>query len=238
MQSLGHNQKKSVAGAVVITINARLIVKQEPISTIEGIPNLPDHQLAAKAHSKDWQNNIWPLIIQNTTDIIDYGNMFTSACDQLNSLIPDLESKDPIVAQKAKDQFTEVLQALLQNLGKKKISSSTIATKIKKFHDDFQPLYNKFDKDFTEADKRINRIDQKIALKTVERKMYNLEARGYIYAIVGTAVALPVTLISTAILAPPGIGLLVGGILILAEIGSIPTILVFYILKQWIKFTS
>ena len=54
----GQKHKELVAGATLMTKNARLIVQQLPISTIPEIPNLPAHQEAAKIQSKDWLDNI------------------------------------------------------------------------------------------------------------------------------------------------------------------------------------
>lgn len=68
----GQNQKDTVSGATQVTKNARLIVDQATIDTIKEIPNLPTHQNAAKEQSKKWTDNIWPLIIKTTAEIIDY----------------------------------------------------------------------------------------------------------------------------------------------------------------------
>lgn len=141
----GENQKNAIAGAVLVTQNARLIIEQQAIATIKEIPSLPDHQQAAKVQSKEWLDNIWPLIIQTTADIIDYANTFQSAYEQLLTLVPKLKAGD-------KKDFIQVLKVvLLQNLQEKKTSSTTIADKIKAFHDNFQPLYGEFLSDFKAA---------------------------------------------------------------------------------------
>ena len=102
----GKNQKDTVAGATQVTKYARLIINQGDIATIKEIPKLPTHQQAAKTQSNDWVNNIWPLIIDTTADIIDYANTFQATYSALLDLIPDLEKGDA----KAKTEFTQALQ--------------------------------------------------------------------------------------------------------------------------------
>lgn len=218
----GNSQKNTVAGATQVTKSARLIVDQADIGTITEIPDLPAHQQAAKTQSNTWTNDIWPLIIQTTAEIIDYANTFQSSYDQLKTLVPKLEAGDA----KAKSDFIEVLNiVLIPTLQDKTATAKSIAEKVSTFHADFQPLYTKFQADFTKANDLMTKDNLEILDKQADQTAWRGKALGYEMGAVAAGIALPITIAATFVFAETGVGILIGGILIAGELAAIGTLL-------------
>ena len=218
----GEHQKNTVAGATLVTKNARLIIQQEDIATIKEIPNLPTHQKAAKTQSNKWLHDIWPLIIKTTTEIIDYANTFQASITQLNDLIPKLEKGD----KKAKDDFVQVLEVILiPALKEKSKTARDIATSVSKFHDNFEPLYNEFAADFTKANDLMTHDKQEIREKQAQEKQWEAKARAYEISVIALGIALPVTAAATVAFSETGVGLLIGAVLMVGELSAIGALL-------------
>ncbi len=221
----GENHRKTVAGATAVTKCARLIVSQQDISTIKEIPNLPEHQSAAKKQSNDWLNDIWPLIIKTTADIIDYANTFQATYDELVKLVPQLEDGD----EQAKDQFVNTLhQVLLPALQDKETVSQSIVDKIKTFDSNFVELYQKFASDFNEANEVMTADKPQIVALQKEVNVWKDKAAHYEQVIVAAAIALPMTTSGTALLSETGVGVIIGGILMIGELAALGTELGMY----------
>lgn len=221
----GTNHKDIVSGATQVTKNARLITDQADIATIKEIPDLPTHQKAAKDQSNKWVSDIWPLIIDTTADVIDYANTFQATYTELLSLLPKLEAGDV----KTKDEFVQALQiVLIQALTDKSTTANGIVLKIRQFHTDFQPLYNKFQVDFKAANDVMTKDNNAILDKLADLTMWKGKAIGYEMAAVSMGVAIPITAAATAVFSETGVGLLVGGILMAGELAALGTMLGLY----------
>lgn len=221
----GSSQKDVVAGATLVTMNARVIIDQQAISTIKEIPNLPDHQAAAKKQSANWLNEIWPLIIKTTAEIIDYATTFQVMYKQLLVLIPKLEQGD----QKAKDEFVSTLQGVLvAALQKKENTAKNIKDDIVKFASDFEELYQKFATDFDAANRVLTADEPKITEYQKEIDALNEKAKTFVKLIIVPAIAIPATIVGTMVLAATGVGLIIGGILLIGEIAALVTLIVEY----------
>lgn len=221
----GQNQKDTVAGATQVTKNVRLILLQEDISTIKEIKNLPTHQKAAKGQSTEWVNDIWPLIIQTTTEIIDYANTFQSTYEGLLTLVPKLEKGD----KQAKDDFVQALQVvLIPNLQDKTKTAKSIADSIKIFHAKFEPLYHSFLEDFTQADKVLTKDKTDVIAIKADLAKWHVKALAYEITMTTMAVALPCTAAATVAWSATGVGLIVGGIIFVGELAVLGTMLGLY----------
>ena len=220
----GDNQGEVMSAASLVTKSARVIVLQEDISTIKQLPDLPQHQQKARVQANNWLNNIWKLIIQSTADIIGYGIQFTAAYNSLLKLVPKLESGD----EEAKNDFSEVLNFLLDNLKRKKTTATQIAGDIQTFHDSFLPLYQKFRSDFEIADDIITGDCEEIKSLKRKKNVALVDAKKYEWAAVSAGIALPIIGVSTVVLAETGIGAVIGGILIVADLSAISATLVKY----------
>ena len=220
----GDNQRESMSAACLVTKSARVILLQEDVSTIKQLPDLPQHQRKARVQANNWLNNIWKLIIQSTADIIDYGTQFTAAYKNLLTLVPKLKSGD----EEAKNDFSAVLNFLLDNLNRKKTTATQIAGDIQTFHDSFVPLYQKFQSDFAIADDIITGNCEEIKTLKLKKKVALLDAKKYEWAAVGAGIALPYIAVGTVAFTATGIGAVIGGILIVADMSAISATLVKY----------
>ncbi|XP_064383991.1 uncharacterized protein LOC135332981 [Halichondria panicea] len=220
----GQNVKYSVAGATGVTVNARLIIQQANI-IIPEIPTLQDHQKAAKKQSQEWVDNIWPPLINTTAEIIDYANTFQATYDVLLELVPRLRAGDV----DARDEFVQALKgALIPELQSKLFKANKLATSTKQFHDGFEPLYNEFQKDFTEAIKVMTKDNTKIQEDQASLVEWKTKADLEIFAILAFGISLPVTVVATALLSETGVGVLIGGIIIVGELIAIGVLLAEY----------
>ena len=228
----GENLKSVVSGATLVTTYARAIIEQEEINKIKEIPKLPDHQKAAKQQSHTWLNDIWPLIIKTTADIIDYANTYQSTYDQLLTLIPRLEAGD----KKAVGDFKKILEYLLKNLNEKKQSVSTTTSNITDFYGKFEPLFNEFSDDhkaaslvMTQDRKDVSELQAQITTLNSEAQLCGFGAIGSVVAGVGTASFMIYTA-ATSGMGP--VGLVVGAICLLIEVGGLIASLTEYINKM------
>ncbi len=205
----GHNVNSSVAGgATVVTENARLILQQAVINALPEIPKLLGHQKSAQNQSQEWVDKIWPLIINTTAEIIDYANTFQATYNALLELIPRLQAGD----MDARDEFVQALKgALIPELQSKLSRANEIATSIKQFHNDFEPLYSEFQKDFTEANKVITKDKMKIQDDQASRVKWDTISSLEVVAILVCGATLPVTAVAMAMFPEIGIGVLIGG---------------------------
>ena len=225
IESHGQNQKETVAGASVAIMNARLIFQQEAIPSIKEISKLPTHQQAAKDQSHKLIEEIWPLVLKTTTDIIDYANTYQATYSQLSALIPELKSG----STKAKEEvLSAVKQVLLQALHDNFSSGKAFTTTIQKFHDDFQPLFDDFKLDFVAANQIMTEDNEKIAEKQKELCEWKEKATKYQIAYTAAAVAMPITVATTYFFSETGVAVLFGGILFAGEVATLATMLTLY----------
>ena len=205
--SIGNKLKATVSLASVITTNARAIIAQKDVA-IEQILHLPEHQKKARAHAKNWLDNIWPQIFDTTSSIIDFANTFDSAQQNLLQLTERLEKGD---TEQAKKEFLDVLnEVLLKSLQQKRDSSSKIARNVESFHDEFQADYEAFHSDFVEADKVITGYNEELRQKKGKRDDTLAEAKDLKTGIVVDAVAVPFMGLLAAPLALVGVGAAAG----------------------------
>lgn len=160
--------------ATRMTMHANTVMQQPDIKLDDPdypeLPSLPEHQSAARGHCDDWLKNIWPSIINLTIDVTDYTNTFNSSYQSLSNLVPRLQDGDT----GAKEELMQVLnQVLLPALKKKQAKSSQVADDTRSFNANFQPDYQKFVSDYTDA----TQIYSKGELKSLQGKLKKVQSK-------------------------------------------------------------
>lgn len=218
----GKNQKDTIAE---VTKNVRVIISQEEVATIEEIPDLHEHQKAAKDHSNTWENDIWPLIIKTTAEILDYANTFTNAHDQLNGLIPKLEEGD----FQAKIDFVAILQeVLIRALKEKSETAMFIVESISTFQTSFESLSEKFKTDFEAVSSLLTKDNQKILDKQANLATWKVKAFRHKMAVVAAGITLALTAAAIDFYATSGNELLIGGVLMACQCTALAVFLLKY----------
>lgn len=221
----GKNLSKTMNGAVLVSKNVQMILLQQDI-TLSALPNLPAHQQAARAHAKKW-DDIWKAILSTTSEVIDFANTFDSSYQQLLTLTNTLENGTAAEKAKAKTDFLAVMnEVILATLKDKHTKATQVATNTETFYNQFLPDYHKFHSDFKTANKIITKDDDKLNNLAADLAKAKAKALGLEIGIMADAGLVPITVAGTYAAGP--VGVIVGGILLVIEIGALVGMLIEY----------
>ena len=212
----GKNVSTYMIGAVEVSKNVHMILLQQDIK-LSVLPNLPAHQEAARAHAKKW-DDIWKASLSTTSEIIDFANTFDSSYQKLLTLTNTLENGTAAEKAKAKTDFLAVMnEVILATLKDKHTKVSQVVTNIETFYNQFLPDYNNFLSDFETAENIMRKDDDKLNDLTADLAKAKAKALDLEKAIIGDASLVPLTVAATYDAGP--VGIIVGGILAVIELG-------------------
>ena len=173
--------------AAIVYENARRIISQKVIATTKELPNLPEHQQAAKEKAHKFNDEIWPPMKETIFDVIDYAKTFQCTHKNLVKLIPQFDHNDR--AEKAHRQLLQCLkQVLIPALQEKKYKAVAIASQVYKFHDEFEKIYRSIN---LAVDDVVTKDEEEIRDKQAE--LVKNKAGLYGWAACGAGAAVPIT---------------------------------------------
>ena len=191
---------------------------------LKQIPGLPLHQHRARSQATDWLENVWPLITEIMSQVMDFANtldgiikrFFCFRTDGIAKEEQQLLTSD--LGQQGIKLIIEALSVLLTILQEKKNSASQNTIRIKSFCSRFQPAYDEFKSDFEKAISGNMTVELKPRISEMDQTL--MKAKELEIAIMVDAVVMPAT-VETAIAFPEhGVGLLIGGLLFVGELGA------------------